>query len=156
LSVNQKVLESLANRLAAGQMVKAESDAEKQCYQLIRDLDHIGGHVEGSTTSKKYMRNEIWSLIAAKGAPTWYITLSPVDIKNRICIYYADTKENFDIDVPLPEYGDRMRLISQNPVAAARFFNFFIKLFIKHILGVESNHEGIYGKTSAYYGTVEQ
>src|SRR4051794_9219253 len=30
------------------------------------------------------------------------------------------------------------------------------KIFIKHVLGVESTHPGIYGDTAAYYGTVEQ
>lgn len=28
--------------------------------------------------------------------------------------------------------------------------------FIKHVLGVGTDHPGLYGKTSAYYGTVEQ
>ena len=31
-----------------------------------------------------------------------------------------------------------------------------IKLFIKHILGINTDHSGIFGRTSAYYGTVEQ
>jgi hypothetical protein len=47
-------------------------------------------------------------------------------------------------------------LIANNPVAGAWFFYFMVKLFIKHVLGVGSDHPGIYGKTLAYYGTVEQ
>lgn len=43
-----------------------------------------------------------------------------------------------------------------NPTAAARFFNFMVKAFIKHILGVGTDHDGIFGPTAAYYGTVEQ
>ncbi|KAF9455953.1 hypothetical protein BDZ94DRAFT_1178848, partial [Collybia nuda] len=31
-----------------------------------------------------------------------------------------------------------------------------VKAFIKHVLGVDSDHEGIFGETSAFYGTVEQ
>ncbi|TFK46239.1 hypothetical protein OE88DRAFT_1638634, partial [Heliocybe sulcata] len=31
-----------------------------------------------------------------------------------------------------------------------------VKLFIKHVLGVNSDHDGLYGNTAAYYGTVEQ
>ncbi|THU97439.1 hypothetical protein K435DRAFT_596348, partial [Dendrothele bispora CBS 962.96] len=31
-----------------------------------------------------------------------------------------------------------------------------VKLFIKHILGVGTDHNGIFGSTSGYYGTVEQ
>ena len=49
--------------------VKAESNEEKLCFQLIKDLDHVGGHVKGSVTSKKYMRNKIWSQISFSGAP---------------------------------------------------------------------------------------
>ena len=50
--------------------VKPETDEEKLCFQLIKDLDHIGDHVKGSTTSEKYMRNKIWSLISFAGAPS--------------------------------------------------------------------------------------
>src|SRR5882762_10327178 len=47
-------------------------------------------------------------------------------------------------------------LITKNPVAGARLFNFMVEMFIKHVLGVGQNHPGVYGKTSAYYGTMEQ
>ena len=81
--------------MVKGERVKGDSQEEKDCLQPIHDLDHIGGHVKGSITSKKYMRNEIWALIAFQGAPTWYITLSPADNKHPISLYYADTKEQF-------------------------------------------------------------
>ena len=31
-----------------------------------------------------------------------------------------------------------------------------IQAFIKHVLGVDADHPGIYGDTSSYYGTAEQ
>ena len=31
-----------------------------------------------------------------------------------------------------------------------------IKAFIKHVLGVDADHPGLYGDTSSYYGIVEQ
>ncbi|TFK52744.1 hypothetical protein OE88DRAFT_1627193, partial [Heliocybe sulcata] len=31
-----------------------------------------------------------------------------------------------------------------------------VKLFIRHVLGVNADHDGLYRKTAAYYGTVEQ
>jgi hypothetical protein len=46
--------------------------------------------------------------------------------------------------------------LSKNPVAGARFFHLVVELFIKHVLGVGKKHTGLYGDTSAYYGTVEQ
>ena len=65
------------------------------------------------------MRNEIWSLIAYEGAPLWYITLSPADVKNPIALYYADHAVMFKPRIRAPE--ERYRLIASNPVARARF-----------------------------------
>ena len=137
-----------------GERVKGDTPEEKDCLQLIHDLDRIGGHVKGSITSKKYMRNEIWSLISFQGAPSWYITLSPADNKHPISLYYADTKEKFEPLLCSKEMKES--LIADNPVASARFFHFIVENFIKHVLGVGTDHPGIYGDTSAYYGTVEQ
>jgi Helitron helicase-like domain at N-terminus len=41
-------------------------------------------------------------------------------------------------------------------VAGAQFFHFVREMFIKHVLGVDSDHDGVFGPTNAYYGTVEQ
>ncbi|KAF5365901.1 hypothetical protein D9615_010738 [Tricholomella constricta] len=155
LNVNQDVLADISKRMAQGEVVKPVTQDEKNCFQIIRDLDHIGGKVDGSVTSKKYMRNEIWSLVANQGAPSWYITLSPADICNPICLYFADSKEKFEPDI-IRSSDERFRLISKNPVAAARFFDFMVKQFIEHVLGFSSDHSGLYGDTAAYYGTVEQ
>jgi hypothetical protein len=154
LNVDQQVLSLLAKRLSDGESVTPKNQEEKDCFQVIRDLDHIGGKVDGSTTSKKFMRNEIWSLMSYCGAPSWYITLSPADVKHPICLYFADTKECFRPTIRAND--ERIRLIASNPVAGARFFHFMVSLFIKHVLGVGSDHPGAYGETSAYYGTVEQ
>jgi hypothetical protein len=154
LNLDLDVLSDIAKRLSDGERVKPVSDAEKACFQVINDLDHIGHHVEGSITNKRYMRNEIWSLISYKGAPSWFITFSPADVKHPICLYFADTKEQFSPDLRAPD--ECYRLIANNPVAGARFFNFMVEAFIEHVLGVKQPHRGLYGDTSAYYGTVEQ
>jgi len=154
LNVDQNVLANLTEKLAKGEHIKPETEAEKSCFQVIHDLDHVAGKMHGSTTSKKYMRNEIWSLINFIGAPYWYITLSPADIKHPICIYYADTNEEFKPEI-LP-HDKRTRLVCQNPVAGARFFHFMVETFISDVLGVDAKHQGLYGDTNGYYGTVEQ
>jgi hypothetical protein len=154
INVDPDVLSDLAKRMSGGEQVKPETNEEKTCFQLIHDLDHVGSHVDGSITKKKYMRNEIWSLISYFGAPSWFITFSPADNKHPMCLYFADTNETFKPE--LRGYDDRYRLISQNPVAGARFFHHMCEMFIKHVLGVGTDHPGLYGDTSAYYGTVEQ
>ena len=154
LSVDSKVLASLSDRIVKEEFVKAETDDEQRCFQLLKDLDHVSGPIKGSNTSKKWMRNEIWSLIYHRGVPFWYITLSPADIKHPLCIYYANGNEKFKAEI-LP-YDEHLRLVCKNPVAGARFFHFLVELFISEILGVDAKHRGLYGDVSAYYGTVEQ
>ena len=155
LNVNQEVLENIAKRMSGGETVKPSTEDESACFQLIRDLDHIDGKVSGSITSKRFMRNEIWSLIAYLGALVWYITLTHADNKHLISLYFADNKEKLDVTLSRSE-DERYRLIASNPVAGARFFHFMIQMFIRHVLGVEKNHQGLYGETAGYYGTVEQ
>jgi hypothetical protein len=154
LALDQLALNGLIEKLSTGEHASPESDEEKACYQVIRDLDHIGGRIRGSTTSKKYMRNEIWSLVAHCGAPSWYITLSPADTKHPICLYYAGTNTKYE--PALQDESERIRQICRNPVASARFFHFLVQVFIDVVLGVKSDHRGLYGDTQAYYGTVEQ
>ncbi|EPQ50222.1 hypothetical protein GLOTRDRAFT_108694 [Gloeophyllum trabeum ATCC 11539] len=152
LSVDKTTLTDLARRLSNGDRVIPNTPEEKACFQLLGDLDHIAGHVEGSITNTKYMRNEIWSLIAYKGAPSWFITFTPADVQHPICIYYAGTDEIFK-PVLIPD-DIRAKLVADNPVAGAHFLDMMVRLFIKHVLGVNSDHDGLYGKTSAYYGTM--
>ena len=154
MNIEVGVLENLSERLSKGERVKPVTAEEKACYKLISDLDHVGGHVQGSLTTKRYMRNEIWSLISYKGAPSWFITFAPADTHHPISLYYADTNETFS--PAIRHQNERYSLIARNPVASARFFHFMVQMFLKHVLGVDQQHSGLYGDTSAYYGTVEQ
>ena len=95
LSLDPEVLVSLAKQMVSGENVKPQTEMEKLCFQVINDLDQVNSHIKGSTTSKKYMRNEIWSLIAYLGAPTWFITFAPGDNFHPISLYFADTNEIF-------------------------------------------------------------
>ena len=81
--------------MTKGECVNPETEEEKLCLKLINDLDHINGHVPGSITQKKYMRNEIQSLISYFGAPSWFITFSPVDNMHPISLYFADTQKMY-------------------------------------------------------------
>jgi len=154
--IDTNVMKSLTERIKKDGFARPESDEEAQCYRLLNDLDFVGSKVSGSVTQKKYMRNEIWSMISYLGAPSWFITFSPVDVKHPLCIYYAGTDEEFKPNLSLFPSDRAYSLICENPVAGARFFNFIVKAFIKHILGIDTDHDGLFGKTSGYYGTVEQ
>ncbi|KAI0713341.1 hypothetical protein C8Q76DRAFT_620478 [Earliella scabrosa] len=60
LNLKPDILSSIVEKLKLGP-VKPETEEEKQAFQLLNNLDHVNYKVQGSITSKKYMRNEIWS-----------------------------------------------------------------------------------------------
>ena len=154
LQLDMNALKGLLQKMSAEQHINSPTPEEKICFQILSDLDHVTGTMKGSATSKKWMRNEIWSLVAHFGAPFWYITLSPADIKHPICIYHAGTNENFSPHI-LP-YDERLHLICNNPVAGARFFHYLITIFIQDVLGYGQQESGLFGPINAFYGTVEQ
>ena len=153
MNIDVEIMSNIASRLSKGDRMKPTTVEEKKCFQIISDLDHVAGNVKGSITLKKYLRNEVWSMISYLGAPSWFITFTPADVNSPICLYYADNKETFHPKIRPP--NECYRLIANNPVAGARFFHFVVEMFIKHVLGVGSNHSGLYGDTAGYYGTVE-
>ncbi len=146
MNIDWTVMNELIARLEAGDHIDTKTDAEKQCFQLMHDLDAVSRKMHGSTTSKKYVCNEIWSLINHLGFSSWYIILSPADLQHPICIYFADTNEKFTPAVP--SYDDRARMVCQNPVAGARFFHFMIQSFFEDVLGINrSDKSDFYGMT---------
>ncbi|KAK0447509.1 hypothetical protein EV421DRAFT_1680099, partial [Armillaria borealis] len=154
MRLDENTLTSISERLKEGKHVVPQTDSEKDCFQLLNDLDHVAYKVSGSLTSKKYMRNKIYSLMAAEGAPSWYITFAPTDHKHPISLYWADQDLKFS---PIPKLErDRIVAITGNPVAAARFFDFMVRLFVDHVMRPDSPEPGAYGKATSYYGSVEQ
>lgn len=154
MSVDQKALHRIIDKYGKGEHVRPSDEQEEECFKIINDIDHIAGKVKGSPTTKKFMRNEIWSLISYLGAPSWYITFAPSDTTHPICLHWAGSQNDF---IPIPLASDEwMRRVMSNPVAGARFFHFMVEMFIKHILGIGARTPGVYGDTAGYYGTVEQ
>ena len=81
--------------MEASEHIIPESDADKLCFNVLSDLDHIGSHIHGSLTNKKFMRSEIWSLMSFLGAPSWFVTFSLADVCHPLCLYLADSKIKF-------------------------------------------------------------
>jgi hypothetical protein len=67
--------------------------------------------------------------------------LSPADSRHPICSYYADKNIEFEPDLRLS--NKQNLLVAQNPIAAAHFFDLMIRMFIKHVLGIEVEHSGL-------------
>ncbi|KAF9534445.1 hypothetical protein CPB83DRAFT_866637 [Crepidotus variabilis] len=151
LNIDWNIMNALTERMEKDEYVRPDTLEEKRCFQIIQDLDAMSGKMHGSIAGKKIMRNEIWSLIARIGSPCWYLTLSPADNRHPLCIYFAGSEEKFN-PIPLP-YAERARLVCNNPVAGARFFDFMVRTCIEDVLGFGTDNPGVYGHTSGYYRT---
>ncbi|KZW01602.1 hypothetical protein EXIGLDRAFT_573685, partial [Exidia glandulosa HHB12029] len=113
--------------------------------------------VPGSVTAKRYQRNELWSLLSYIGAPTWFLTFAPADVKHPLCLYLAGQEGSYEEQrITLLKQDERWRLIANNAVASARFFHFIVKIFIDEVLRWKREEPGLFGETNAFYGTVEQ
>ncbi|PPQ87199.1 hypothetical protein CVT25_014754 [Psilocybe cyanescens] len=53
ITLDKSVLHDVTTRLANGDHVKPSNEHEIACFKILDDLDHIGGYVKGSITSKK-------------------------------------------------------------------------------------------------------
>jgi hypothetical protein len=157
LEVNSEALDALARRSERDGYARPENEAEKQCYELLGYVDSVASHVEGSTTQRKFQRNEIRSLIIEEGVPVFFITFAPPPYKNPICLYFCGLNIDLDdLNINLPSYSERARMVARNPVACARFFHVLVQAFIQTVLRKGSPTPGLFGHTAAYYGTVEE
>lgn len=124
VNVNMTALQRIVERGARGEYLHPEEADERSVFELIQIIDYVSNRVQGSSSTRKLLRNEIFSLIIAKGTPVWFITFVPTDFKSPLCLYYCGMKINLlDSLKDWPDYQKRMRAIAKNPVACARFFH---------------------------------
>ncbi|KAJ3557162.1 hypothetical protein NM688_g1617 [Phlebia brevispora] len=156
LNIDVDALACLIERSKVANFIRPESEGEKRCLELLHLMDVVAGKVPISNTQKRYQRNEIRGLIYAKGLPFWFITFAPAEHDNSVALLINGLlmKDQYS-KMYIPIKNDRLRSIARNPVACAKFFHFFVKTFLSVVLKVGTNEEGLFGKTSAYYGTVE-
>ena len=77
-----------------------------------------------------------------------------MDQKNPIRTYHGT--EDTTIFPQISKKEEHTKLIGNNATVCAWFFKFMVDAFVKHVLGVDSDHEGLFGETEGYYGTVEE
>lgn len=81
-TLDHNALADLIRRGEEGLFLKPETDAEKNCFDILHDLEYVSGHVQGSTTARKSLRKDIKSIMYENGAFTLFVTFSPVDFKS--------------------------------------------------------------------------
>jgi hypothetical protein len=77
-NVNPYVLDLISERLQEGGRFVPQTPEEKLCSKVFDQIDYVGSFVNNSLASKKYQRNEVWSLINFKNTPAWFHLSHPV------------------------------------------------------------------------------
>jgi hypothetical protein len=160
-TVSADAVHRVSERVARGDYMTAYDEEEKRVLVLMKEVNVITSHVPGSSSARLMLRNEIRALMIRLGLPSFYLTLNPGDVFNPIVKLLAGA----DIDVDhllhddVPKFWEQSILVAKNPFVAAKFFNIYMKAFIKCLLGYDPHSEslegGILGLVKGYYGCVE-
>jgi hypothetical protein len=151
MSTDQTILGDLINWMESGEQVSPTTDREKDCFQLIRDLN------QGRCMAQQQVKNTcktkygLWLITWAHLHGTSHCPLiSCVQsvfsrYKGRVLSYLTDI---WRADKAcLPQSGGRCLF----------FLTSWSRYFLSDVLGILTDSwEGFYGHTSSYYGTVEQ
>lgn len=157
LNVDRTELERLIDKFKANPRYEPQTTDQKQLLSLVNKVGTMLHNLPGTASYKLKMRNEIRSLVNMRGTPAFFITLNPSDVNHPLIRLLA----GHDIDLERLEAGqelsewDRRLVVANNPAACAKFFHEMISKFISIILRYGKHERGLFGKCTAYYGTVE-
>ena len=144
-----KLLESIRNKTSL---------SDPSLKVLLNNLSSTGGKIHGSPYCKKSYRREILGMMVHFGMPAFFITISPATIHSPILLHLAG--EDIDLDnvlvINLPSPHERAKIVAQDPVAAAQFFNIVIDAFTTYLLGYNQTDGGIFGQIAGYFGCIEE
>lgn len=92
----------MAERLVGGDHITCFTGEEKRVRELLKHVSHVTSHVEGSSSTRVLMRDEIRALMIEKGLPSFYVTANLADVHNPIVKFMPGSE--FDLDNMLPEH----------------------------------------------------
>ena len=131
-----------SSQLTAGQArnkdLIAENVRKDRAYAFLKN-------VRGSPPYYQRTFYELLAMIRQLGTPTWFFTLSAADMKwpeviQTIAKQYGKTYT--DSDVANMSFEERSKWLRQNPVTAARHFQYRLNTFFKEFLKSKANPLG--------------
>ncbi|KIJ42105.1 hypothetical protein M422DRAFT_123886, partial [Sphaerobolus stellatus SS14] len=139
---------------------KPDNDSEKAATELLKYVQYVSKEITGSSAEVNAMREEIRSIIRSRGLPHLYVTINPADFHNPLFQIFAgreiDMNKFFDKAAGNAEAFIRAKTVAENPIAAAKGFEYLINGFTNILLGCKRPDKiGIFGKVDSYYGVVE-
>ncbi len=136
----------------------ANENVQDPIVKLLLDQIYVvGKRRKGSPYKKKSYRQEMHGIMIEKGMPCYWITLNPADVHSPVVAFLAGNEIDIDAEFPnVPPPRERARIVSQQPVACAKYFDITVKAFINCILRCGKKEGGVLGHVSAFYGVVEE
>ncbi|THU89499.1 hypothetical protein K435DRAFT_621346, partial [Dendrothele bispora CBS 962.96] len=141
-------------------LVKPRDEKEQAIMKLLRHVQYVDDHLEGSVGNVAMMREQIRAITRDSGTPSLFFTLNPADGHNPIMSFLAGKDIDIDalFDKPDSRFSsmDRLRTLAENPVAGAQFFHLMVDELIGKFLGLNRpDIRGVFGRVRFYYGVVE-
>jgi hypothetical protein len=160
-SVSAATLEATANHLRNNGRVTDLTPEQRKAYDCLKQLNIVTGHIPGSPAAKLVDRSSMFAYFGLFGLPQIFLTMNYPTLQSPI-FHVMVGDENVDLSsrfpkLPFPE--EKARRYADNPVAAADFFLFSMRMFFKHLLGYDMDSGesmgGILGHVLAHYGKAE-
>ena len=149
-------IDSLSNESLAEFQQSVENNTpitDPNLRTFLNTVSSTGAHVKGSPYQKKAYRREIFGLMIKYGTPVLWITISPAVSHSPIFMQIAGHKVDLS---DIPSHVERAKMVANDPVAAAIYYNTVIDAFVDYILGYKQANGGTFGKPAAYYGMTEE
>lgn len=159
-------------KLRASDLTRASAEETRKVPFTNPAVKALRGHVtavrskvQGTDESRLSMRSQIWSTNLIKNLPSIWMTINPADTHDPIAQVLTGADINLDdfVSTMAADANGRAVNIARDPYAAAEFFQVIIHAIIEELMGitVHKKHsriqrtDGIFGRVSAYIGTVE-
>jgi hypothetical protein len=100
-------------------------------------------------------------LFIRHGSPTFFVTVNPDDTKHPLMLSMWCNATGSRIDAPVRDnfvryHQKRLKIIAEDPVLQAQFFDIIFTAVIDVVFGFDMNPKvGILGEVNAHYAVIE-
>ncbi|TFK17266.1 hypothetical protein FA15DRAFT_605450, partial [Coprinopsis marcescibilis] len=139
------------------------SSEQKRALDLLRYVNTVAEKVPGSYAAKISAHADIRNYFSYFGLPPLFFTFNPSPVHSPIFqVMFGDKTVDLSARYPkLPLSRERARRLAQDPVAAADFYEYSVRMLFEHLLGWDFHRRcskekgGILGRLRAFYGITE-
>jgi hypothetical protein len=168
------------------------ADAKALVKELQPLIRQCSAEVPFSAESRGAVLGRQMALLQLFGTPGFFITISPTDTNSALVMRFCEPvpeyhhsavpdakfpsshdepppgfREHCRVNFVMPEHAERLRAVSDNPVAAAKYYGMAVHALFKHLLCLKPSHrqrrttlpcdrfDGLFGRSLAYMGVTE-